>query len=104
IKTQCPHFRNLVIGRQNAGKTKIHKKICDSDGSDLRIVDGNGKKVSVQILPTSRRNSIIISRWMCPSWNQIREMSDIENKITFGSSPLFVFHDSWGIEAGAEHD
>ncbi|KAJ7429040.1 hypothetical protein FB451DRAFT_1072072 [Mycena latifolia] len=31
-------------------------------------------------------------------------MSNIENEITFKSNPLFVFHDSRGIEAGAEHE
>ncbi|KAJ7875784.1 hypothetical protein B0H13DRAFT_2056198 [Mycena leptocephala] len=77
IKARCPRFRILVIGRRNAGKTTILKKMCDSDGSDLRIVDRNGNE---------------------------RGMSDIENEITFGSNPLFVFHDSRGIEAGAEHD
>ncbi|KAF8188305.1 hypothetical protein K438DRAFT_1936398, partial [Mycena galopus ATCC 62051] len=88
IKARCPRFRILVIGRRNAGKTTILKKMCDSEGSDLRIVDGNGKEVDACILEPDRQ----------------RGMSDIENEITFGSNPLFVFHDSRGIEAGAEHD
>jgi hypothetical protein len=29
-------------------------------------------------------------------------MSEIENEVTFRSNPLFVFHDSRGIEAGAD--
>ncbi|KAJ6522613.1 hypothetical protein B0H19DRAFT_973369 [Mycena capillaripes] len=90
IKERCPRFRILVIGRRNAGKTTILKKMCDSDGSDLRIVDKKGNEASVQTLSASRRSS--------------RGMSDIENEITFGSNPSFVFHDSRGIEAGAEHD
>ncbi|KAJ7659498.1 hypothetical protein B0H17DRAFT_954654 [Mycena rosella] len=88
IKEKCPRFRILVIGRRNAGKTTILKKMCDSDGSDLEIVDVEGKKVDPSILEP----------------NQQRGMSDIENEITFKSSPLLVFHDSRGIEAGAEDD
>ncbi|KAF7334077.1 GTP-binding protein [Mycena venus] len=88
IKARCPRFRILVIGRRNAGKTAILKKMCNSDGSDLKIVDKNGKEVDPSILEPDRQ----------------RGMSDIENEITFGSNPLFVFHDSRGIEAGAEHD
>ncbi|KAF7368446.1 GTP-binding protein [Mycena venus] len=88
IKERCPRFRILVIGRRNAGKTTILKKMCDSDGSDLRIVDRNGNEVDPSILEPDRQ----------------RGMSDIENEITFGSNPLFVFHDSRGIEVGAEHD
>ncbi|KAJ6522043.1 hypothetical protein B0H19DRAFT_879021, partial [Mycena capillaripes] len=88
IKSRCPRFRILVIGRRNAGKTTILKKICDSDGSDLRIVDGNGNKVDPSVLEPDRQ----------------RGMSNIENEITFGSNPFFVFHDSRGIEAGAEDD
>ena len=33
-----------------------------------------------------------------------RGMSDIDNEITFPSNPMFVFHDSRGIESGAETD
>ncbi|KAF7368426.1 GTP-binding protein [Mycena venus] len=88
IKARCPRFRILVIGRRNAGKTTILKKMCDSDGSDLRIVDRYGLEVDPSILEPDRQ----------------RGMSDIENEITFRSNPLFVFHDSRGIEAGAEHD
>ncbi|KAF7334091.1 GTP-binding protein [Mycena venus] len=88
IKARCPRFRILVIGRRNAGKTTILKKMCNSDGSDLSIVDRNGNGVDPSILEPDRQ----------------RGMSDIENEITFGSNPLFVFHDSRGIEAGAEYD
>ncbi|KAJ7729007.1 hypothetical protein B0H16DRAFT_1734372 [Mycena metata] len=88
IKNLSPCFRILVIGRRNAGKTTILKKMCDSDGSDLQIVDANGKQVDPSILEPNRE----------------RGMSDIENEIMFRSNPLFVFHDSRGIEAGAEHE
>ncbi|KAJ7487979.1 hypothetical protein FB451DRAFT_1025474 [Mycena latifolia] len=86
IKERCPRFQILVIGRRNAGKTTILKKMCGSDGSDLEIINVNwGKVASSTTMPQ-------------------RGMSDIENEITFKSNPLFVFHDSRGIEAGAEHE
>ncbi|KAJ7487976.1 hypothetical protein FB451DRAFT_1025960 [Mycena latifolia] len=81
IKEKCPRFRILVLGRRNAGKTTILKKMCGSDGSDLEIVNVKGEKVMTQ-----------------------HGMSNIENEITFKRNPLFVFHDSRGIEAGAEHE
>ncbi|KAJ7466513.1 hypothetical protein FB451DRAFT_413784 [Mycena latifolia] len=89
IKERCPRFRILVLGRRNAGKTTILKKMCGSDGSDLKIVNVKGEKVvDPSILEPNRQ----------------RGMSDIENEITFKSNPHFVFHDSRGIEAGAEHE
>ncbi|KAF8127308.1 hypothetical protein K438DRAFT_942636 [Mycena galopus ATCC 62051] len=88
IKSICPRFRILVMGRRNAGKTTILKKMCGSDGSDLKIIDPAGNEVDPSILEPNRQ----------------RGMSDIENEITFGSNPLFVFHDSRGIETGAEYE
>ncbi|KAJ7466526.1 hypothetical protein FB451DRAFT_1261069 [Mycena latifolia] len=88
IKKRCPRFRILVLGRRNAGKTTILKKMCGSDGNDLEIVNAKGEKVDPSILEPNRQ----------------RGMSNIENEITFKSNPLFVFHDSRGIEAGAEHE
>ncbi|KAJ6624346.1 hypothetical protein B0H10DRAFT_1784732 [Mycena sp. CBHHK59/15] len=86
IRKLCPQFRVLVIGRRNAGKTTILKKMSGSDGSDVEIRDVNGNKVFA--LTTLYR----------------RGMSEIENEITFKSNPLFVFHDSRGIEAGADNE
>ncbi|KAJ7488038.1 hypothetical protein FB451DRAFT_1025345 [Mycena latifolia] len=88
IKERCPRFRILVLGRRNAGKTTILKKMCGSDGSDLEIINVEGEKVA----------SSTTSTWIR------RGMSDIENEITFKNNPLFVFHDSRGVEAGAEHE
>ena len=30
IREKCPRFRILVMGRSNAGKTTILKKVCDT--------------------------------------------------------------------------
>ncbi|KAJ6556305.1 hypothetical protein B0H19DRAFT_1071418 [Mycena capillaripes] len=88
IKMRCPRFQILVVGRQNAGKTTILKKMCDSDRSDLKIVDRYRNNVDLSTLQTDHQ----------------RGRSDIENGITFGSNPFFVFHDLRGIEAGAADD
>ena len=41
---ECPHFRILVIGRANAGKTTILEKVCGVDkGAKPIIYDRNGK-------------------------------------------------------------
>ena len=41
---KCPHFRILVIGRANAGKTTILEKVCGVEkGTKPIIYDKNGK-------------------------------------------------------------
>ena len=41
---RCPHFRILVIGRANAGKTTILEKVCGvGKGTKPLIYDKNGK-------------------------------------------------------------
>ncbi|KAJ7695290.1 hypothetical protein B0H16DRAFT_1351144 [Mycena metata] len=86
IKNLSPRFRILVIGRRNAGKTTILKKMCDSDAESPGAVAAS------------------CNQWAFINHRPQRGMSDIENEITFRSNPLFVFHDSRGIEAGAEHE
>ena len=42
----CPHFRILVIGRANAGKTTILEKVCGvAKGTKPIIFDKDGKSV-----------------------------------------------------------
>jgi GTPase SAR1 family protein len=41
----CPHFRILIIGRANAGKTTILKKVCGVAKEIKPIIYGkDGKK------------------------------------------------------------
>jgi GTPase SAR1 family protein len=43
---KCHHFRILVIGRANAGKTTILKKVCGvENGTEPIIYDKNGVKL-----------------------------------------------------------
>jgi hypothetical protein len=44
LRSKCSHFRILVVGRANAGKTTLLKKVCNSV-DDPEIFDARGKKV-----------------------------------------------------------
>ena len=44
IRSQCKHFRILIIGRSNAGKTTILKKVCNSIKEPM-IFSQSGEKV-----------------------------------------------------------
>ena len=40
----CPHFRILVIGRANAGKTTILEKVCGVEKGTKSIIYGKDGK------------------------------------------------------------
>jgi hypothetical protein len=41
---KCPHFRVLIMGRANAGKTTILEKVCGVEsGTEPIIYDQNGE-------------------------------------------------------------
>jgi GTPase SAR1 family protein len=44
FRSKVKHFRVLVIGRANAGKTTLLKKVCNSI-EDPEIFNPSGKKV-----------------------------------------------------------
>ena len=46
IRSNCPQFRILIIGKANAGKTTILRKVCNAK-PDIQpvIYDANGKEV-----------------------------------------------------------
>ncbi|KAF8987211.1 hypothetical protein BDQ17DRAFT_1375340, partial [Cyathus striatus] len=74
-------FRILVIGRANAGKTTLLKRVCNTT-EDPCIYDDNG---NLELEPTSERG-----------------VHDINRAFSFRSNPRFIFHDSAGVEAGDE--
>ena len=46
IRAQCPQFRILIIGKANAGKTTILRKVCNAKPDVKPIVyDAEGKEV-----------------------------------------------------------
>jgi GTPase SAR1 family protein len=44
LRSKCGHFRVLIIGRANAGKTTLLKKVCNSI-DDPEIYSPKGEKV-----------------------------------------------------------
>jgi predicted GTPase len=47
LKEKCQRFRILIIGRANAGKSTILKRICDTT-DEPEILDSEGNKVMAQ--------------------------------------------------------
>jgi len=84
---RCTHFRVLVIGRANAGKTTILEKVCGvGKETEPIIYDMNGDQLpcsSIHLIPSIERG-----------------LHNIEHQITYPGSN-FIFHDSQGFEAGA---
>ncbi|KAF8729090.1 hypothetical protein AX14_006458 [Amanita brunnescens Koide BX004] len=116
---ECPHFRILVIGRANAGKTTILEKICGvARGTKPIIYDENGVEVGPNIGPTSKpkvKSSLkfkllapikqVFHRDKGPPPTHLtpsieRGIHNIEHQITYPGSN-FIFHDSQGFESGA---
>lgn len=78
-------FRILVMGRANAGKTTILRRVCNTT-DEPEIFDAEGGKVNANVVQGS----------------VMRGYHNIEDELIFGSNPNFVFHDSCGFEAGSE--
>ncbi|KAF8348741.1 hypothetical protein F5887DRAFT_1129819 [Amanita rubescens] len=86
----CPHFRILVIGRANAGKTTILEKVCGvSKGTKPIIHDKDGNQLEQSVFH------------LMPSLE--RGLHDIEHQITYPRSN-FIFHDSQGFESGSTEE
>ncbi|KAF8344508.1 hypothetical protein F5887DRAFT_1075333 [Amanita rubescens] len=87
---ECPHFRILVIGRANAGKTTILEKVCGvAKGTEPIIYDKDGEllqKSVIHLMPSIERG-----------------LHDIEHQITYPGSN-FIFHDSRGFESGSNEE
>ena len=50
IRNICPRFRILIIGKANAGKTTILRKVCNAKSDVEPIVyDAGGKEVKVRL-------------------------------------------------------
>ncbi|KAK1230759.1 hypothetical protein PQX77_006136, partial [Marasmius sp. AFHP31] len=90
VKEECKRFRVLVMGRRNAGKTTLLKKMTQSSDDRVEVRDENGNLVSDHV------------RLLEPSVE--RGQSRIDLEITFPSNPGYVFHDSRGMEAGSTEE
>ena len=50
IRAECPQFRILIIGKANAGKTTILRKMCNAKPDVKPIIyDAKGKKVKENV-------------------------------------------------------
>ena len=50
IRAECPQFRILIIGKANAGKTTILRKVCNAKSEARPIVyDADGKEVRQEV-------------------------------------------------------
>ncbi|KAK7063390.1 GTP-binding protein [Favolaschia claudopus] len=87
IRSKLSHFRILILGRANAGKTTILKKVCNSI-DDPEIFDPEGEKIDPSIVQESAE----------------RGLHNIRNQLIFKSNPQFIFHDSRGFESGSEEE
>ncbi|KAL4075531.1 hypothetical protein J3A83DRAFT_4089383 [Scleroderma citrinum] len=88
------HFRILVIGRSNAGKTTILQRVCNT--TELpEIFNTKGEK--------ARWAHYSIPPHPLTKYSQ-RGYHDIEDELIFRSNPGFIFHDSRGFEAGSDDE
>jgi hypothetical protein len=52
IRRECPRFRVLIIGKANAGKTTILRKVCNAKPDAKPVIyDPEGKKVKQDVSP-----------------------------------------------------
>ena len=95
---QCPHFRILVIGKANAGKTTILEKVCYVDkGTKPIILDKHGKLYKPEpkwkhgfksLLPKNRFNKPVPSSTSSPVASVTDLTPSLEASVDTYSSPL----------------
>ncbi|KAH9015778.1 hypothetical protein EDB84DRAFT_1277208 [Lactarius hengduanensis] len=81
-------FRVLIIGRANAGKTSILKRICETTESPVKL----DPSMDVSVSGTSLRLPLKCSQ---------RGEHRIDDELVFSNHRGYVFHDSRGIESGS---
>ncbi|KAH9164989.1 hypothetical protein EDB89DRAFT_1892434, partial [Lactarius sanguifluus] len=89
-------FRVLIIGRANAGKTSILKRICETTESP--VIYRRGKEVT---LDPSMDVSDSSASLRLPLKCSQRGEHMIEDELVFSNHQGYVFHDSRGIESGS---
>ena len=112
LRARYTHFRILVIGRANAGKTTLLQRVCNTT-EDPCIYDDNKNLVSVhrpiddfcfwhfQLAWTYLSGtSFTMNIYHCVDSTYQRGIHDINRPFAFKSNPGFIFHDSPGFETG----
>ncbi|KAF7345921.1 GTP-binding protein [Mycena venus] len=100
LRSKCKYFRVLVIGRANAGKTTLLKKVCKSIANPEIFSPGDPFYCCRGI---SRGSEFSIPQSFLLSIIQ-RGLHNIENQLIFKSNPQFIFHDSRGFESGSVYE
>jgi len=108
---ECPHFRILVVGRANAGKTTILENVCGVQHGTKPIIrkaqeapaPSKTTKTSLFHRILKRPSGSVSSSNECLKPSIYRGEHNIEDEITYKGSN-FIFHDSCGIEAGAAEE
>ena len=114
LRAKYTHFRILVIGRANAGKTTLLQRVCNTT-EDPCIYDDNKNLVSVhrpkddfcfwhfQLAWTHLSGTPFNTDiYYCVDPTYQRGIHDINRPFAFKSNPSFIFHDSPGFESGDE--
>ncbi|KAJ7774044.1 hypothetical protein B0H16DRAFT_1304156 [Mycena metata] len=82
LRSSGPHLRILVVGRTNAAKTTLLKRLCHSD-ENPEVFDAGGDAVLAKLTTPQR------------------PPHDINNQLIFRSNPHTIFHVSRGFESGS---
>ncbi|KAG6867802.1 hypothetical protein C0993_010870 [Termitomyces sp. T159_Od127] len=99
LRKKYTHFRILVIGRANAGKTTVLKRVCNTT-EDPRFYD---EKNNALLEPTSEVIHTLLLLGLADEQQFLYEQRghhDINRPFVFEDNPEFIFHDSPGFEAG----
>ncbi|KAG6327561.1 hypothetical protein ID866_11528, partial [Astraeus odoratus] len=90
VRDAFKHFRILIVGRANSGKTTVLQRVCNTTAWP-QIYDSKGQKIC------SILSGVHVHIYQ-------RGYHDINHELVFSSNPGFIFHDSCGFEAGSEEE
>ncbi|KAJ7217264.1 hypothetical protein GGX14DRAFT_358195 [Mycena pura] len=83
IHSRCQRYCVLVVGRADAGKTTLLKKVSNSI-EDLEIFGSEGEMINVAMVGGPSERGL-----------------HTENQLIFKNIPRFIFHDSRGFQGGS---
>ncbi|KAF5323214.1 hypothetical protein D9758_017319 [Tetrapyrgos nigripes] len=96
VRQKYRHFRVLVIGRANAGKTTLLKRVCNTTEEPC-IYDEDNRNL---LEPTADVNYWNLLMSLPTEFIDQRGVHNIHRAFAFASNPQFIFHDSPGFEKG----
>ncbi|KAG6326516.1 hypothetical protein ID866_12573, partial [Astraeus odoratus] len=86
VRDAFKHFRILIVGRANSGKTTVLQRVCNTTAWP-QVYDSKGQKLQKLHVHNCQRGC-----------------HNISHELVFSSNPGFIFHDSCGFEAGSEEE